>query len=59
MRWQMNKAFEYESKFDRNGRPERRFSIGPALIWGFVAIILGLAGKTLVLPSILPQLLGK
>jgi hypothetical protein len=55
----MNKAFEYESKFDRNGRPERRFSIGPALIWGFVAIILGLAGKTLVLPSILPQLLGK
>ena len=55
----MQKALEYESKFDRNGRPERRFSIGPALVWGLVAVVLGLAGKTFVLPSILPQLLGK
>jgi hypothetical protein len=55
----MHKAFDYESKFDRNGRPERRLSIGPVLIWGLVALVLGLAGKAFILPSVLPQLLGK
>jgi hypothetical protein len=56
MRWQMQKALDYELKFDRNGRAIRRISIGPALIWGIVALVLGLAGKTFVLPSVLPQL---
>jgi len=55
----MNKAFEYESRYDRSGRPERRFSVGAVFVWGVVALVLGLAGKALVLPSILPQLIGK
>jgi hypothetical protein len=41
----MHKAFGYESRFDRNGRPERRWSVGPVLIWGVVALVLGLAGE--------------
>ena len=56
----MHKAIEYEVKFGKDGKPsERRWSIGPVLIWGLVAVVLGLAGKAFVLPSILPQLLGK
>jgi hypothetical protein len=51
----MHKAFEYESRFDKNGRPERRWSVGPVLIWGIVALVLGLAGKAFVLPSVIPQ----
>ncbi len=43
----MQKAFEYEAKFDRNGRQERRFSIGPALIWGLVALISRSSGQDL------------
>jgi hypothetical protein len=55
----VNKAFEYESRYDKNGRPERRWSVGAVLVWGVVALVLGLAGKAFVLPSILPQLIGK
>lgn len=51
-----HKAFEFASRFDRNGRPERRWSIGPVLIWGIVVLVLGLAGKAFVLPSVLPYL---
>lgn len=54
----MQKAFDYELKFDKQGRPERRFSVGQSVIWALVALILGLAGKSVVLPPI-QQLIGK
>jgi hypothetical protein len=55
----MQKAFEYESEYDKYGRPKRRWSVGAVLIWGIVALVLGLAGKAFVFPSALPQLFGK
>jgi hypothetical protein len=59
MRWQMHKAIEHESKYKEGKLVERRWSVGSTLIWGLVALVLGLAGKTLVLPSVLPRLLGR
>jgi hypothetical protein len=54
----MHKAIEYGVKFGKDGKPsERRWSIGPVLIWGLVALVLVLAGKAFVLPSVLLQLL--
>jgi hypothetical protein len=47
----MNKAFEYESKYKDGKLVERRWSVGPILVSGFVALVLGLAGKALVSPS--------
>ena len=46
----MHKAIEYEVKFGKDWRPptERRWSMGSTLIWGIVALVLGLAGKALV-----------
>jgi hypothetical protein len=55
----MNKAFEYESKYKDGKLIERRWSVGPILVSGFVVLVLGLAGKALVLPSLLPRLLGR
>jgi len=44
----MHKAFEYEVKFGRDGRPaERRWSIGPVLVTSIVALILALTGHTI------------
>jgi hypothetical protein len=47
----MNKAFEYESKYKDGKLVERRWSVGPILVSGLVALVLGLAGKALVSPS--------
>jgi len=45
----MHKAFEYEVKFGKDGRPvERRWSIGPVLITSVVALILALTGHTIL-----------
>ena len=56
----MHKAIEHESKYKNGKLVERRWSVGPILIWGLVALVLGLAGKTFVLPSaVLPRLLGR
>jgi len=55
----MHKALEHESKYKDGKLVERRWSVGPSLIWGLVALALGLAGKTFVLPSVLPHLLGR
>ncbi len=55
----MHKAIESKTKFGKDGRPlEREWSVGPVLIWGFVAIILGLAGKAVIPPSIWTHLIG-
>ena len=52
----MQKAFEYESKFDRNGKLlERRWSIGPVLVTSTFALILALTGHT-IWNGILPLL---
>jgi hypothetical protein len=59
MRWQINKAFEYESKYKDEKLIERRWSVGAVLVSGFVALVLGLAGKALVPPSWLSGLLGR
>ena len=56
----MHKAIEYEVKYGKDGQPcEWRWSIGPVLIWGVVSLVLGVAGKAFVIPSVLPQLFGK
>lgn len=55
----MNKAFEYESKYKDEKLIERRWSVGALLVSGFVALVLGLAGKALVPPSWLSGLLGR
>ena len=47
----MNKAIEYEAKYKDGKLVERRWSIGSILVSGFVALVLGLAGKVLVSPS--------
>ena len=54
----MNKAFEWKVRKKRKDGTleEREGSVGAAVIWGIVSLILGLAGKTLIL---LPHLLGK
>ena len=44
----MHKAFEYEVKFGKDGRPTgRRWSVGPVLITSIVALILTLTGHTI------------
>jgi hypothetical protein len=55
----MNKAFEYEAKYKDGKLTERRLSIGPILITGFVALVLGLAGKALITPSWAAGLVGR
>ena len=55
----MNKAFEYEAKYKDGKLIERRWSIGPILISGLVALVLGLAGKALVTPSWVAGLIGR
>jgi hypothetical protein len=54
MRMAMHKAIESKTKFGKDGKPiEREWSIGPSVIWGLVAIVLGLAGKAIVsIPAI-------
>jgi hypothetical protein len=43
----MHKAFEYEVKFGKDGRPvERRWSVGPVLVTSFVMLILTLTNHT-------------
>jgi hypothetical protein len=43
----MHKAFEYEMKYDRSGRPsEKRWSIGPVSITTAAAVLLALTGHT-------------
>jgi hypothetical protein len=50
----MHKAIECETKFGKDGKPvTRKWSVGPILIWGIVALVLGLAGKAIISPSIL------
>jgi hypothetical protein len=54
----MNKAFEYESKYKDGKLIERRWSVGPILVSGVVALVLGLAGKAFIPASLLPRLFG-
>jgi hypothetical protein len=43
----MHKAFEYEVKFGKDGRPaERRWSIGPVLVTAISGVVLALTGHT-------------
>jgi hypothetical protein len=43
----MDKAFEYEVRFRKDGKAlERRWSVGPVLITSVVALILSLTGHT-------------
>jgi hypothetical protein len=55
----MNKAIEYECKYEDGKLTERRWSVGAILVWGIVALVLGLAGKALVTPSWLAGLAGR
>ena len=56
----MQKAIEYEIKFGKDGKPvTRKWSIGPILIWGIVALVLGLAGKAIISPAMLQSLLSR
>ena len=44
----MHKAFEYEVKFGKDGRPvERRWSVGPVFITTGAGVLLALTGHTL------------
>lgn len=56
----MQKAIEYEIKFGKDGKPvTRKWSVGPILIWGIVALVLGLAGKAVISPAMLQSLLSR
>lgn len=55
----MNKAFEYESKYKDGKLVERRWSAGPVLVSGLVALVLGLAGKALIPSSWLAGIVGR
>jgi hypothetical protein len=44
----MHKAFEYEVKFGKDGRPvERRLSVGPVLVTAVSGVVLALTDDTL------------
>jgi hypothetical protein len=55
----MNKAFEYEAKYKDSKLIERKWSIGPILVSGFVALVLSLAGEAMIPPSWLAGLFGR
>ena len=44
----MHKAFEYEVKFGKSGKPtERKVSVGPVLVTTVSGVVLALTGHTI------------
>jgi hypothetical protein len=55
----LKNAFELEETFGSDGkRRKRRVSIGGIFVWGIVVVILSLAGRAIIPPSIWTKLLG-